>query len=126
MIPLYNNNLNKYARENRQAGILAEVFLWNQLKKSALGAKFTKQKPIGNYVVDFYCKSANLVIEVDGSSHDTKQEYDAARDAYMNTAGIKVLRFFDTDIFKNMDGVLRAIRETLPVGNAATPPQEGN
>lgn len=114
MIPLYNKNLNTYARDNRRAGILAEALLWNQLKKSQLGYKFTKQKPIGNYIVDFYCKSANLVIEIDGATHAHKQQYDMARDVYMKERGITVLRFFDTDILKNIEGVLYAIRETLP------------
>ncbi len=126
MVHLYNGNVNKYARQNRQAGILSEVLLWNQLKKCQLGVKFTKQKPIGNYVVDFYCKECNLVIEVDGSSHDGKFEYDRVRDEYMTDQGIKVLRFWDTDILKNMDGVLEVIRGTFPVGCAATPPMEGN
>lgn len=127
LIPLYNKNLRQYVRENRKAGILAEVLLWNQLKQGKLGCKFTKQKPIGNYIADFYCKSANLVIEIDGESHRAKQEYDAARDAYMAGCGIKVLRFCDRDILKNMEGVLGVIQGTLPVGHApATPPVEGN
>lgn len=112
---LYNRNLNSYARQNRQAGILAEVIMWNNLKKSALGVKFTKQKPIGNYIADFYSKECNLVIEVDGCSHDNKFEYDAARDAYMAEMGITVLRFSDTDVLRNMDGVLNIIRGNITI-----------
>ncbi len=126
MTHIYNGKLNIYARQNRQAGILSEILLWNQLKKNQSGVKFTKQKPIGNYVVDFYCKECNLVIEIDGDSHNGKFEYDRVRDEYMAQQGIKVLRFWDTDILKNMEGVLLAIRETLPVGCAATPPKEGS
>ncbi len=124
---VYKNSLNDYARQNRQAGILSEALLWNQLKKSQLGVKFTKQKPIGNYIADFYCKECNLVIEIDGDSHNDKFEYDSARDKYMTERGIKVLRFWDTDVLKNMEGVLDVIRGTLPAGQLpGTPPAEGN
>lgn len=123
---LYNSKLNLYPRQNRQAGILSEVLLWNQLKKSQLGVRFTKQKPISNYIVDFYCKECNLVIEVDAISHNGKFEYDSARDKYMTDQGIKVLRFWNTDILKNMDGGEAVIRGSLHAGKDGTPPQEGN
>ncbi len=119
---IYKNNLTKYARKNRHAGILAEALLWNELKQSKLGVRFTKQKPIGNYIADFYCAKYNLVIKIDGDSHAEKQIYDKIRDGYMKNRGITVLRFFDTDILKNMSGVLYEILRTLPVTCGATPP----
>lgn len=110
MVELYNKILNNFARANRRAGILSEVLLWNELKRSALGVKFTKQKPIGNYIADFYCKELKLVIEIDGCSHDDKYEYDNARDEYMRSVGITVLRIDDKDVKKDMGAVLEWIR----------------
>lgn len=110
MVQLYNKNLNGFARANRRAGILSEALLWNELKRSALGVKFTKQKPIGNYVADFYCKELKLVIEVDGCSHNDKYEYDVERDAYMRSIGITVLRIEDKDVKRDMGAVLDWIR----------------
>ena len=110
MVELYNKNLNNFARANRRAGILSEVLLWNELKRSALGVKFTKQKPIGNYIADFYCKELKLVIEIDGCSHDDKYKYDKGRDEYMRSVGITVLRIEDKDVKKDMRSVLEWIR----------------
>lgn len=132
MVELYNKSLNNFARANRRAGILSEVLLWNELKRSALGVKFTKQKPIGNYIADFYCKELKLVIEIDGCSHDDKYEYDNARDEYMRSVGITVLRIEDKDVKKDMGAVLEWIRFNVerlkpsPSALAATPPVEGN
>jgi very-short-patch-repair endonuclease len=113
MIDLYNKNLNQYARKNRKAGILSEALLWNELKQKKLGYSFTKQKPLGNYIADFYCKELKLVIEIDGKSHDNKIMYDAFRDKYMTEIGLKILRIDDTDVLKNMSMVLVRIREQL-------------
>lgn len=110
MVELYDKKLNVFARMNRHAGILSEVLLWNELKRSALGVKFTKQKPIGNYIADFYCKELKLVVEVDGSSHDDKYEYDVGRDEYMRSIGITVLRIEDKDVKQDMPRVLEWIQ----------------
>ncbi|MBQ3039362.1 MAG: DUF559 domain-containing protein [Alphaproteobacteria bacterium] len=106
----YNKNLNNFARANRRAGVLSEALLWNELKRSALGVKFTKQKPIGNYIADFYCKELKLVIEIDGSSHDNKYEYDIDRDEYMHSLGIAVLRLADKDVKQDICSVLDWIK----------------
>ena len=90
----------------------AERLLWSKLKgKQLKGLQFNRQKPIGNYIVDFYCLPAKLVIEVDGGQHysvDGKQK-DRARDDYMAQHGLRVLRFSDRDIFENLDGVVETI-----------------
>jgi len=109
----YNNNLTSFARANRRAGNLSEALLWNELKQCKLGVKFTKQKPIGNYIADFYCPEKNLVIEVDGWTHDEKVEYDNARDEYMQALGIYVLRIYDIDVKRDMSGVLYLIKSVL-------------
>src|SRR6056297_2749722 len=82
----YNPKLKERARELRKAGNLPEVIFWNQVKRKQFkGYDFDRQKIIGNYIVDFYCTNCNVVIEIDGSSHDHKQEYDAERDAYLES-----------------------------------------
>ncbi|MEO0156663.1 MAG: DUF559 domain-containing protein [candidate division WOR-3 bacterium] len=100
----YNPNLKEKARELRKAGNLSEVLLWNELKsKKMLGFDFTRQQIIGNYIVDFHCPKLNLVIEIDGESHDFKGEYDKERDNYLQSLGLTVLHFKDIDIKKHLN-----------------------
>ncbi len=88
----YNPKLKERARKLRQAGNLSEVLFWNQVKnKQFKGFDFDRQKIIGNYIVDFYCSNCQVVIEIDGSSHDDKEEYDAQRDAYLESLGLTVI-----------------------------------
>jgi len=121
MTIIYNGELEKFAKENRKKGVLSEVILWHQLKsKQLLGYKFTKQKPIMNYIVDFYCPKLKLVIEIDGSSH-TDLDKDVLRDNNLNELGIKVLRFLDKDVRYNIDAVRNRIIEVLEeLGSVAT------
>ena len=70
----YNKQLKNLARINRKAGHLSEALLWNELKQRKMGVQFKRQRPIGNYIADFYCSEKNLVIEIDGWSHDNKYE----------------------------------------------------
>ena len=109
----YNNNLTKLARANRRAGNLSEALLWNELKHSKMGVRFTKQKPIGNYIADFYCEEKKLVIEIDGWSHDNKYEYDQERDRYMKSLGIHVLRIEDIDVKRDMSNILLWIKNNI-------------
>ncbi|MBD5389128.1 DUF559 domain-containing protein [bacterium] len=129
----YRSHLIKYARENRRSGNLSEALLWNELKGKKLGYRFTKQKPIGDYIADFYAKELNLVIEVDGWTHDDKYTYDRDRDAFMKSMGIHVVRVDDKDVKRDMNMVLAWIKtniamvvEPSPAAGAATPPSEGN
>jgi very-short-patch-repair endonuclease len=72
----YNKNLKQFSRNLRNNSTLGEVLLWNELKAGKMyGYKFNRQKPLGNYIVDFYCKSLALVIEVDGESHYSEEAY---------------------------------------------------
>ena len=88
----YNPALKTRARELRKAGNRAEVLMWNQLKRgNFFGLDFDRQKIIGNYIVDFYCAETKTVVEVDGSSHDAKEEYDAQRDAFLAGLGLTVI-----------------------------------
>src|SRR5210317_1872752 len=85
----FNPKLKDRAKELRKAGNLSEVLLWNQIKKKQLdGLDFDRQKIIGNYIVDFFCANLGLVIEIDGSSHDSKFQYDTIRHKYLEDLGL--------------------------------------
>ena len=106
----YNLELKSKSRELRNDSTLSEVLLWQKLRAgSMMGHKFNRQKPLGNYIVDFYCKALNLVIEIDGSSHDYKYKQDLYRQRKWEELGLKFLRFTDIEVKRDMNNVLRAI-----------------
>ena len=106
----YNPKLKKYARKLRNNSTYTEIMLWNYLKgKQIMGYDFDRQRPIDNYVVDFYCKDIQLAIEIDGESHYTNREADKKRDLRLNTLGVTVLRFDDMEIVYELDEVLKKI-----------------
>ena len=93
-----------------------ETRLWSRLRARQLqGLKFRRQHGIGPYIVDFYCPERSLVIEVDGDSHaDTDQIVkDQLRDTYFRSLGLRVIRYFNDDIVKNLAGVLEDLVEKL-------------
>ncbi len=121
----YNPLLKERARALRKAGNLAEVLFWNQVKnKQFKGYDFDRQKIIGNYIADFYCTNCNVVVEIDGSSHDEKQEYDAARDAYFESLGLTVIHVTDMAVKKDLNGVMEMLMNHPAL--KGTPPEEGN
>ena len=98
------------ARELRKKGVLSEVLLWERLKERKMhGYRFTRQKPIGNYIVDFYCSRLKLVIEIDGESHDGRFEHDEKRQQFLESNGLTVLRFSDLDVKRGIDNTMMAI-----------------
>ena len=98
----YNPNLRPLARKLRKEGTLAEVLLWQQLKgRKTRGYPFTRQKPIGNYIVDFYCSRLRVAIEVDGVSHDGRLQQDKVRQKEIERQGVSVLWFYDSDVKTN-------------------------
>ena len=121
----YNPLLKERARALRKAGNLAEVLFWNQVKnKQFKGYDFDRQKIIGNYIADFYCTNCNVVVEIDGSSHDEKQEYDAARDAYLQSLGLTVIHVTDMAVKEDLNGVMEMLVNHPAL--KGTPPEEGN
>jgi very-short-patch-repair endonuclease len=106
----YNPALRQRARELRRAGLVHEVLLWQQLK-TMQGLDFDRQKIIGDCIVDFYCAEKAVVIEVDGASHDVKQEDDQNRDAYLTGLGLTVIRLLVVDVLNNMEGVVAFLKE---------------
>ncbi len=100
----YNPQLKARARCLRQDSTLSEVLLWNHLKgKQMCGFDFDRQKPIDNYIVDFFCSELVLAIEIDGDSHDDKGRYDEARQRQLESLGVSFLRFDDSDVKTNME-----------------------
>jgi very-short-patch-repair endonuclease len=86
-----------------------EQRLWLALRGAQLGVSFRKQHPVGPYVLDFYCPSVGLAVELDGDEHASRQGRDAARTRFLNTRGIHVIRFSNRDVWSNLEGVREAI-----------------
>jgi very-short-patch-repair endonuclease len=92
----------------------AEARLWNRLRDRRLaGAKFRRQHPTGPYIVDFCCVERRLIVEVDGGQHSEADSGDERRSAYLASFCFKVLRFWNTDVLSNIEGVLGQIEEYL-------------
>ena len=101
------------ARRLRRVPTDAEKKLWHRIRARGLsGYKFVRQEPIGPYVVDFVCREQRLVIEVDGGQHATDPR-DATRDRWLAEHRYRVLRFWNNDVLRNMDGVLETIALAL-------------
>ena len=127
----YNPKLKEYARELRNHSTKAEIYLWLKLKnKQFYGYDFHRQKPIDNYILDFFCYELHLGIEVDGYSHQFLHIYqkDTIKEKRMNEFGITVLRFSDEEVQKDMENVLRAIEFYITEYEKHTPgpSQEGS
>jgi very-short-patch-repair endonuclease len=97
---------------------LPEVLLWQQLRKKVGGVQFRRQHPAGPYVLDFFCATVNLAIEVDGEAHNRgdRTQRDANRDEWLQRQGIRVLRIPAADVLKNLDGVLQFIATSVRAG----------
>jgi very-short-patch-repair endonuclease len=111
-----NKNLKQPARVLRGNMTEAERKLWSRIRgKQMHGLQFYRQKVIGNYIVDFFCHKAKIVIEVDGGQHfeNPGLENDSKRDAYLQSLGLTVIRINNLDVLTNMDGVIQMIWEEL-------------
>ena len=103
---------NAHALPLRREMTRAEVILWSRLRRKALhGLRIRRQHPIGPYIADFACLSLRLVVEIDGATHRSAEEmaHDKRREAYLRRHGFRVLRFWNTNVYENLDGVLHAI-----------------
>ena len=111
---IFNNKYLKDTRQTLRNNLTPEeAILWNRLKNNHLGHKFRRQHSIGRFITDFYCPLKKLVIELDGSQHLDNEEYDKERTEYFEDLGIKVLRFWNSDVNKNLNEVLIKIEEEL-------------
>jgi very-short-patch-repair endonuclease len=109
------------AKSLRSSQTEAEQRLWYYLRARRFsGLKFKRQKPVGNYIVDFVCFSPKLVVEVDSSQHAEQEQYDDHRDRWLRNEGFIVLRFWNNQVLGDTEAVLGSIRETLVSLNVTT------
>jgi very-short-patch-repair endonuclease len=121
----YNPKLKERARQLRNNMTKGEVILWQRLKKrQMMGYDFDRQRPIDQFIVDFYCKSLALAIEVDGDVHDSEaaQQYDVERQAQLEALGVRFLRFRDEDVRRNTNIVCQTIADWIKRDRAQPPP----
>ena len=108
----YNSNLKELARKLRNDSTLGEALLWNEIKGKKLhGYDFQRQKPLLNYIVDFYCYELALVIEVDGIYHHNSEQYglDVSREKELEEYNLTIIRFSEQEVRKDMVNVLRTL-----------------
>ena len=99
----------------RKSATPQEIILWSRLRRKQLSYKFRRQHSIGKYIVDFYCSEKKLIIELDGWQHrkENNEGYDAERTNFLESLGYKVIRFWNNDINKNIEGVILKIEDNL-------------
>ena len=121
----YNSSLISRARELRTNATKQENRLWYDFLRN-YSPRFTRQRIVGNYILDFYCAKAKLAIELDGSQHyeESSIEYDLTRTKFLESLGIKVVRFSNLDVDNNFEGVCEVIH--LEVVGRATPAPLGH
>lgn len=113
---LYNNEYKTRSRKLRKKETDAEKVLWSRLRaRRFLRLKFRRQHPVDFYILDFYCRDKALAIELDGSHHMKKKQkqLDLKRDYALKLLGITTLRFFDNEVFQNLEGVLETIAASV-------------
>jgi very-short-patch-repair endonuclease len=104
------NQTRNRAIELRRGATHPEQRLWSILSRRQLGGlKFRRQHPIEPYIVDYYCASAKLIVELDGESHEGRQSYDADRERFLRNLGVKIIRVTNDDVLNNLDGVAEFI-----------------
>ena len=110
------HRLTPIARKLRKEATPAERVLWRAINRNQIeGFRFRRQVPLCGFIVDFACFDARLIVELDGATHSTDAEiaHDAMRQARLETDGYSVLRFYNADVFENLDGVAETIRLKL-------------
>ena len=125
----YNPDLVALAKKLRNNMTLGEVSLWREINSKKLGVRFSRQIPIDQYIVGFYCKELKLAIEVDGSIHFEEgfQEKDRKRQNRLESLGVTIIRFSDLDVKNNLDWVLNEIRSKIgKLRPTPNPSKEGN
>lgn len=117
----YNKNLVSRAKELRKDATVAEKLFWDKIlkHKELVNLKFTRQKPLDRFIVDFYCASLHLIIELDGKLHDFQRSKDKERDNLLKQKfGLKIIRYKNEEILNNtqkvIEDLMRRIRNTTP------------
>ena len=119
----YERWLEPYAQKLRDNSTPGEIRLWSKVLRARgfHGYQFNRQFPMGRYIVDFVCRKLKLVVEVDGSSHQFKQEEDKIRDEYLQSVGYRVLRVAESAVMHDLDNVIRALETYLLPDNQEKP-----
>ncbi len=100
----------------------AEQRLWYHLRAHRfMDMKFKRQKPVGNYIVDFVCLEQKLIVEIDGGQHAEQMTYDQCRDAWLRNQGYRVLRFWNNEVLQQLEGVLEKIRLAIALSPYPSP-----
>jgi very-short-patch-repair endonuclease len=123
----YNPKLKEFAKQLRKNSTQSEIKLWKALKGKQLnGFDFHRQKPLLDYIVDFYCAELSLVIELDGYSHhlEETQQKDQLKQKHLEEAGLSVLRFADSEVMNDLESVMRVL-ERFVLEHTPNPSQEG-
>jgi len=105
------------AKELRHDMTHAEKILWQELRANKLGVHFRRQQVIAGFIVDFYCHKAALVIEVDGDIHNLQREEDARRENVLREMGLRIVRFRNEEVMKNLSAVVGKIRRRIYIMN---------
>jgi very-short-patch-repair endonuclease len=124
----YNPALKNLARQLRQTSTKAEIILWKYIKCKVLGCEFHRQRPIDEFIVDFYCDELKLAIEIDGYTHDYNYDKDKERETRLEGLGIRVIRFSDEDVRKHLNDVIRALQlviDEISSDTSPRPPSKG-
>ena len=117
--------LQTFARNMRAAPTDAEAVIWRQLRAHRFAEhKFKRQQSIGNYILDFVCFEAKVIVEVDGGQHNGSMS-DRSRDQWLESQGFLVLRFWNNDVMQNLEGVLMRILEVVASSPSVPPPPGG-
>lgn len=103
------------AKELRRKMTPAEKLLWREIRANKLGVRFRRQQVIAGFIVDFYCHQASLVVEVDGDIHDLQKEEDERREKVLSALGLRVVRFRNDEVGRNLSAVVGRIRELLSI-----------
>lgn len=117
MTEIFNQTHYKQRRRDlRKKMPQAEILVWWKLRNKQLqGSRFRRQYSIAQFIVDFYCPTAKLAIEIDGETHisEDQENYDKKRQKFIESQGIKVIRFTNSDVYENLEGVIEKIGECL-------------
>ncbi len=111
----YRKDLKTKARENRNNPTKPEIVMWAEVlrNRQMKGYKFLRQKPIGKYILDFYCSELKLAIEIDGDTHAEQETYDKERTKCLNQLGIKVIRYGNPDVMTALEGIWDDLEEQI-------------
>jgi very-short-patch-repair endonuclease len=101
------------ARELRRDMTPAEKSLWEELRANKLGVHFRRQQIVAGFIVDFYCHKSALIVEVDGDVHDLQQEEDTRREKALSELGLRIVRFKNDEVLKNLSAVIEKIRRQI-------------